>query len=107
MHPKTSKEIIDATRYLQRNPVVVVDTVVPLCFPSLLLPSFSKSNENQSALSMVQHCYNISLSVQEYKRESSKTELSKAQLQKSYELILKSLFINKASILFNFLLMKI
>ena len=43
MHAKTNKEIIHATRYLSSKPVVAVDLVVPLHFPTFPLPSCSKS----------------------------------------------------------------
>ena len=57
---------------------------------------------NPKYVTLLQECYKKTLSVQEYERERSKTELTKVELKKSHELILKILFINEASIFFNF-----
>ena len=43
MHAKTREENIHAIPYLPSNPVVVFDRGVRLRFPTLVLPSFSKS----------------------------------------------------------------
>ena len=43
MHAKTNEENTHATQYLQAKPVVVVNPDVLLRFPTLPLPSFSKT----------------------------------------------------------------
>ena len=49
-----------------------------------------------------QECCNKNLSLQEYERERENNESSKTKLTKGYQMILRSLFMNEASILFIF-----
>ena len=65
MHAKTSKEIIHATRYLQAKPAVSADLDVLLCFPTLPLPSCSKSQVCHTPLRVLQK----TLSFQEDERD--------------------------------------
>lgn len=97
MHAKTSNENIHATRYLQRNSIVVVDIDVLLClhgFISLLSPYPMYST-------LLQECSEKNLSFQEYEREKRMTTIS--EQTKVYVLIVKIIFITEAYIFFIFL----
>ena len=106
MHSKTSEENIHETWYLHSEPTVVVHLDVLLRFPALIFPSFSKS----PSIHTLQGCPKKTLSIQDYERERERKrererimrELQKCTNKKSYQLILKSLFIKQTSIFFIF-----
>jgi len=54
MHVKNIKENMYATRYLQEKLILPTDLDVPLCFPSLPFPSYSKSKVSQNDPTVLQ-----------------------------------------------------
>ena len=71
MHAKTSKETMQATWYLQKNPVVVVDPDVPLHYATFLCIL----SPNSMYAKVLQECNEISLSVKKRVRENGERDL--------------------------------
>ena len=97
MHSKTSEENIHVTQYLQEKHVVVADPNVSLHFLSLPSPSYSKTPSMPHSPRLLQEN-------SKYPRVWERRIERELQnwIDQAYPLILRSLFINEASIFFNF-----